>query len=90
MVHGIFSAIFALALSCIDPFLCFLPAAFYLGREHSEAEYRYMKKHKTNRENSPWYMGFLPESWTLDGVLDCAIPAVVCVVVFLMALMYGV
>lgn len=82
MVHGILSAIFAIALSCIDPFLCFLPAAFYLGREHSEAEYRYMKSHHTTRAESPWYMGWLPESWTLDAVLDFLIPLVVCFIVF--------
>jgi hypothetical protein len=89
MIHGLISLLIATELAFISPWLAFLPAAFYLGREHSEAEYRYMKAHHTNRADSPWYMGFLPESWTLDAVLDCAIPFLVCATVFLILFLEG-
>ena len=45
-------------------------SAFLAGREHAQAEYRYMDRNSTNRAGSPWYMGFLPESWNRDGLIN--------------------
>ena len=32
----------------------FWPAAFYLGREITQAEYRYIESHGKKRDNCPW------------------------------------
>ena len=53
-------------------------AGFWTGREHSQAEYRYMSAHSINRSNLKWYDGFKLESWNYDSfVNDLIIPIVV-------------
>lgn len=50
-------------------------AAFWAGREHAQAEYRWLTAHKANRSRMPWHAGFLPESWTRDSLLfDLLLP----------------
>ena len=52
-------------------------SAFYIGREHSQAEYRVLKEFYGNkRANAPWYCGFELRAWTLKGVLDWIAPLV--------------
>ena len=51
-------------------------AAFWAGREHAQAEYRWMARYYTNRAGMPWYAGWLPESWTRDSLVnDLLLPA---------------
>lgn len=45
-------------------------AAFWCGREHAQAEYRWLALHKANRSQMPWVAGFLPESWNRDGLVN--------------------
>lgn len=53
-------------------------AAFWFGREHAQAEYRWLTAHKANRSRMPWQAGFLPESWNRDGfVNDLLLPSAV-------------
>lgn len=47
-----------------------LGAAFYMGRELAQAEYRYIQANGGQRDEVPWYCGFLPEAWNKKGVLD--------------------
>ena len=56
----------------------FWSASFYLGRELSQSEYRYIQSHGGKRDNCPWYCGFLPSAWTAKSVIDCLLPWVVC------------
>ena len=44
MIHGLISAIFCIiiALAGLPAWLCLCPAAFYIGREFTQAEYRYI------------------------------------------------
>lgn len=84
MIHGFISFVSALILGILSPWCCFLPAAFYLGREHSQAEYRYMSAHHTKRENSPWYCGWLPESWNQKAILDAVLPFLMGLLVFVL------
>ncbi len=59
-----------------------LAIGFFAGREHNQAEMRYMALHKLNRSQSPWSMGFSKEAWNADSFFnDLFIPAIaVCVV----------
>ena len=52
----------------------FWPVAFYAGREHAQAEYRYIEAHGRKRVSCPWWCGFMPEAWTLKGLLDWILP----------------
>lgn len=63
-----------------------LGVGFFLGREHSQAEYRSIEKfYGGKRANMPNdFVGFMPRAWDLDSVLDLVFPiiavSVVCVV----------
>ena len=66
-------------------------AAFWAGREHAQAEYRWLTANKASRSLMPWYAGFLPASWHRDGLLnDLLLPSLVgfwlCVTAQLLAL----
>jgi len=59
--------------------LCLLPAVFYIGREFTQAEYRYIEAFCSGlRTNMPWYAPFLPSAWTVKGMMDWVLPLVVC------------
>ena len=65
-----------------NPIIGGLLATFlFIGREHAQAEYRYMHKHGLNRESSPWCKGFKRESWDLKSILDWALPLIVTIAV---------
>lgn len=53
-------------------------AAIFFGREHAQAEIRYVKANGGNRyltPNSPEIGCLHPRYWNLDSVLDCTLPA---------------
>ena len=56
---------------------CYWPAAFYIGRELAQAEFRYIEAYGRHRSDCPWYCGFLPASWTLKGIFDFLLPLAV-------------
>lgn len=55
-------------------------AAFFVGREVRDAEYRYRALHKTTWEEMPEYAGLHPSVWRwpddADGWLDWLVPTV--------------
>ena len=57
-------------------------ASFFIGREHTQAEYRWIDKFGFGkRENMPWWGGFDIRVWMkLDAWLDWVLPTVVCAV----------
>lgn len=63
---------FAVCPEHIDFCLCI--GFFYLGREHAQAEYRYIEAHGGSRDKCPMWCGFLPEAWTDKGLLDFLFP----------------
>ena len=91
MIHAIISLIFCLIIGLIQYYtalpialLCFLPAAFYLGREITQAEYRYIKEYcGGKRENMPWWAPFSPKAWNKKSILDWVLPTVVSTVSYL-------
>lgn len=51
---------------------------FWFGREHSQAEYRYMKLKCINRSKLGFFDGFMLEAWDRDSFLnDLIIPIMV-------------
>ena len=61
-------------------------SAFYLGREVSQAEYRWMEAAGKNRAEMPWYEGFKIWKWCDKSIwLDLIIPTTAgMIIVFLM------
>lgn len=57
-----------------------LAAAFFLGREHAQAEYRWIDAYGGGqRANMPWWGGFDPRAWTFKGLMDWLLPLLVAV-----------
>ena len=57
---------------------------FWFGREHSQAEYRYMKLKGINRSKLGFFDGFRLEAWDRDSLLnDLIIPIIVGILVLL-------
>lgn len=53
-------------------------SGFWFGREHSQAEYRYMKLKSINRSKLGFFDGFRKEAWDKDSFLnDLMIPVIV-------------
>lgn len=50
-------------------------ALFYMGREHAQAEYRWIERFGSGRRaNMPWWGGFDPKVWNLKSLTDWAFP----------------
>ena len=57
---------------------------FWFGREHSQAEYRYMKLKGINRSKLGFFDGFRLESWDRDSFLnDLIIPIMVGIILLI-------
>lgn len=81
MIHALLTLAFCvpcLLLSLPWP-VFFWPAAFYAGREHAQAEERYIDAHGGKRADCPWWCGFAPSAWTIKGLLDFLLPLAVSV-----------
>ena len=65
--------------------LVFFPAMFYIGREYTQAEYRYIADYCNNkREHMPWYAPFLFRSWTLKGFTDWLYPSMISLIIYVL------
>lgn len=78
--HSIITAI-VVGVACIfgvGIYALLLMAGFWAGREHSQAEYRYMKLKRITREELSDADGFRIEAWNYDSfVNDLVLPIVV-------------
>ena len=78
--HSIITAI-VVSIACIfgvGLYALLLMAGFWLGREHSQAEYRYMSLKRINRSELGFFDGFRLEAWNYDSfVNDLVLPIVV-------------
>jgi len=66
--------------------------AFFLGREHAQAEARYVKSNGGDRYATPQppsLGGLRPSSWNPDSVLDFVAPAVACLLAYAAAKWLG-
>lgn len=63
-------------------FVSLLIVGFWLGREHSQAEYRYMKLKGINRSQLGFFDGFKKEAWNLESFInDFFIPLLIAVLI---------
>ena len=80
MTHAVITVIICICagVASAPAWTCLLPALWYMGREFAQAEYRYIDDFcDGKRANMPWYGGFLPSAWTVKGMMDWLLPAVV-------------
>ena len=82
--HSIITAI-VVGIAClfgVGLYALLLMAGFWAGREHSQAEYRYIKLKGITREELSDVDGFKLESWNYDSfVNDLVLPIVVGVLI---------
>lgn len=78
--HSIITAILV-AVGCVFGYgleTLLVVGGFWLGREHSQAEYRYMKLKGINRSKLGFFDGFRLEAWDRDSFLkDLMIPIMI-------------
>lgn len=83
MIHAGVTLLVALAAGFLAGYwdAGLMAAAFYAGREHAQAEYRWIEHHGGGRRaNMPWWGGFDLKVWSLKSALDWALPVVVAVI----------
>lgn len=63
-------------------------SAFFVGREHAQAEYRVIQTYYDGkRANMPWYGGFERRAWDVKSILDFVLPiAATAIVLVIIAL----
>ena len=70
--HTIITAVLV-AVGCVFGFgveSLLIVSGFWLGREHSQAEYRYMKLKGINRSKLGFFDGFRKEAWNKDSLIN--------------------
>jgi hypothetical protein len=65
-------------------------SAFFLGREHAQAEYRVIEHfYEGKRANMPWYGGFELRGWDKKSVMDFLLPIFSTAIVFMIIKLIG-
>lgn len=88
MIHALITFIICILIFIIKLplILFFFPVMFYVGREHAQAEYRYIADHGGKRIDCPSWCGFLPSAWTWKGLGDFIFPLIVAVILYITAI----
>ena len=61
--------------------------AFFIAREHTQAEYRWIAKSGNGKRiNMPWWGGFDPRAWDIASLLDWLVPVAACLLVYWLTL----
>ena len=78
--HSVITAV-VVSVACIfgvGLYALLLMAGFWVGREHSQAEYRFMKLKGITREDLSDADGFSREAWNYDSfVNDLVLPVII-------------
>ena len=64
-------------------------SGFWFGREHSQAEYRYMKLKGINRSKLGFFDGFKIEAWDKDSFINDLILPIIVGVFIVIGFVYG-
>jgi hypothetical protein len=65
-------------------------SAFFVGREHAQAEYRVIQKfYEGKRANMPWNGGFEPRGWDIKSMLDWILPTVLTMTIAISSYFWG-
>ena len=93
--HTIITAVLV-AVGCVFGYgleTLLVVGGFWFGREHSQAEYRYMKLKGINRSKLGFFDGFRLEAWDRDSFLkDLIIPIIIIgvLVILIYKVFYGI
>ena len=61
-----------------------LGCLWFIAREHTQAEYRWIAKFGNGKRSSmPWWGGFDPRAWNMSSLLDWTVPVGACLLVYL-------
>jgi hypothetical protein len=65
-------------------------SAFFVGREHAQAEYRVIEHfYEGKRANMPWYGGFEARGWDRKSLMDFVLPIAATAIVFIIIKLVG-
>jgi hypothetical protein len=65
-------------------------SAFFVGREHAQAEYRVIEHfYEGKRANMPWHGGFERRAWNVKGILDFVLPIAATAIAFIIIKLVG-
>lgn len=65
-------------------------SAFFIAREHTQAEYRVIQKYYDGkRANMPWYGAFEARGWDKKSMLDWILPTVITMTIALLSFFWG-
>lgn len=89
----IYHAIAAVALQCAVGLMLgdwftggALGSMWFIAREHTQAEYRWIAKFGNGKRSSmPWWGGFDTRVWNLASTLDWLVPVAACLVTYLIS-----
>ena len=82
MIHAMITLIIS---ACFYPInfhaeVSVIISAFYVGREHAQAEYRTIyTNYGRKRANAPWWCGFELRAWDVKSILDWMVPVIVAI-----------
>lgn len=63
-----------------------LGCMWFIAREHTQAEYRWIDKYGCGkRENMPWWGGFDFRVWNISSILDWIVPIFACTAIVFVA-----
>ena len=66
-----------------------LACIWWIAREHTQAEYRWISKFGGGkRANMPWWGGFDPRAWDVPSVLDWLVPVIFAAAVYAVAAIF--
>lgn len=72
MIHAVIAAAMTFLFGMVGAVFA---AAFYIGREHAQAEQRWIAAYGNGqRANMPYWGGFDPKVWNLKSLGDCTLP----------------
>lgn len=79
MIHALIAAGASVVLLLLGapPLSHFYVPAFFCGREHTQAEYRYIEANGGKRADCSAFCGFFPSAWDLKSLLDWILPLIV-------------
>ena len=62
-----------------------IASGFFCGREHAQAEYRWIERYGFGlRANMPWHGGLQGRVWNIKSLLDMIIPTALTIIVAVM------
>ena len=82
-ISTVFTAVVLLFSTELAKYACVAGAVWWIAREHTQAEYRWISRYGNgHRTSMPWWGGFDIRVWDVGSALDLAVPLVTSYVTF--------